>query len=278
MPSPTCLVNNWSTETGYNAAQGDFLTISLADKTGVNSWSLTCIGTDDGYVVANVNALLSYNTVSGVYTIQMPLKYCAFIFQSVINNGLDANGNYQNSYKTNFEISIPEAKDNFLIVQNQTVERSAAFGWSTDINALIATGIPKTGNISQAELATEGNLSAKSITMVQTDGYTNLPKGIWLQTKIISGATTTYTIDTATNDTVIFNQSTTNLAIHLPAPTLGRFLCLIDNQDPMDWHEPTLVAHATEKISGEAGPIYLSQDCSYSLTSDGTDWYFVENI
>lgn len=147
MTSPSCLVNGLSTVNGFNTAPTATVTISLADITGVNSWSLLCVSTDDGNSVDAANAGLTVNYVNKTATFVVPNVAAggAFIFKSVINTGYGLNGVLIPEYSTTFGIFSIGTCGNRLIAANETTEGNSTFGWVSDINSLIKNGGGGTG-------------------------------------------------------------------------------------------------------------------------------------
>ncbi len=148
MPSPTCTVNTAATTDGVNVAASTTITIQLADTTGVSSWSITCIGTDENQTSAAVTAALVVD--SGTRTAVKTGGYAAgttLIFRSVINGGRDVNGAVVAAYTTTFGVFVLTANGDRVVAVGQTLENSAAFGWVASINAMIrslGTGAPTT--------------------------------------------------------------------------------------------------------------------------------------
>jgi hypothetical protein len=139
MPSPLVLINGSSQVNGQNVGSGSTVTVALASSSGVSSWTLACIGTDDLNSVAAVNATIVINNATFVATYTQPTGTCGVLMQSRVNNGVDITGAVQSSYTTTFATYVPNAG---LRVgrQNETTEGDSIFGWLTKINPIIRNG------------------------------------------------------------------------------------------------------------------------------------------
>lgn len=142
MTSPICTVNSASTLDGYNTVPGGSITIALVDKTGVSSWSISCISTDDQQTTAAINALLTINQTlkTATFTVPSTARGCTLIFQSKVNNGLDSNNNVNSSYTTTFGIYAIGTGGLRLIAANETIEGNSVFGWTASFNSVLALG------------------------------------------------------------------------------------------------------------------------------------------
>ena len=136
--SPICTVNGSSTINGVDVTASSLVTIALADTAGVRQWNLSCVSTDELNVAATVTAGLAINlaTKTAVFTAPAGLG-SALIFQSVINGGVDLNGVAQPSYTTTFKVSVLTASSLRVVAFNESLENSAAFGWTNIINNTI---------------------------------------------------------------------------------------------------------------------------------------------
>jgi hypothetical protein len=137
MPSPTCTVDATSTTNGFDADASTSTEIALAATTGVDVWSIECIGTDEDQVVATINASLTIDQNAKTATFTTPADACALIFRSTVNRGKDVNGTAQTSYATTFGIYVLTAGGHRLGAVNETLEGNATFGWVAKVNALI---------------------------------------------------------------------------------------------------------------------------------------------
>lgn len=156
MTSPTCLVNGLSTANGVDVTKNTTVTIQLVDTAGVNTWEITCIGTDDILTTTNINATLTItDTINKTATFTMPNAdgYSA-IFQSRVNGGVDGNGRAVLSYTTTFKVSTL-VNGHRTIAINETIEDNSSSGWSKQINNLIRSSF--TGTFTTATSASAGS-------------------------------------------------------------------------------------------------------------------------
>lgn len=132
MPSPICLANGALITLTTNFATSQQVILSLADKTGVNAWTVEAIGAD-GYqtTLANVQSAITYSNTTKLYSVSMPRNACAMMFKSTINNGKDKQGNYQDSYTTTFELHVPH------VINNTRLIPMGSTNWLASINKAI---------------------------------------------------------------------------------------------------------------------------------------------
>jgi hypothetical protein len=266
MPSPICLVNNESTTNGVDLNAADYITISLANKTGVNSWKLTCIGASEGVNPVSITEDLTYRKYSNTYTMFMPRSPSALIFQSTINNGIDNSGNFQNTYTTTFGAFIKNEDGYRLIAVNQTFEGDSEFGWIKDINSIIAVGINKTGDLDLDSLNTTGDISAASINtnIIAPLNSITVPINIVTDTNLDGYI--------STSDCAVVYTGATNKLVHLPEPTLGRILFIAGTDIN---YTKYLVPYASELIRMQSGNYPVpNRERNVTLVSDGINWFF----
>lgn len=140
MTSPICLVNGLATTNGVDVSTSSTVTIQLADTAGVNTWEITCIGTDELTTPATINATLTITDVINK-TAQFTMSSydgSAVILQSRVNLGRDVNGKVINSYTTTFKVATV-VHTNRVIALNETLENNASFGWIGPINQALRT-------------------------------------------------------------------------------------------------------------------------------------------
>lgn len=143
MPSPTCTVNGSATPVDVTASSSP--SIALANATGVNSWFLTCIGTDETTTPAAINATLVVNGVAHTATFTALGAGTGYVFQSTVGVGpsssqgfgRDANNVIQPSYTTTFKVNVKAANGLRVISQNETFEQNSAAGWIDEENKSI---------------------------------------------------------------------------------------------------------------------------------------------
>lgn len=141
MPSPACQVKDGggaysATTNGVNVTPSNTVTINLISSAGVNSWSITCIATDELSSAATVTSSLVIDTVAKTATFTAPVAGRAYLFQSKINGGIGPDGTAQASYTTTFGVYTLTGGRRVHAV-GETFESNATFGWEADINDLI---------------------------------------------------------------------------------------------------------------------------------------------
>lgn len=142
MPSPIVTLNGQPSTNGINVSGGSQVTIALADVTGVVSWSLQCVGTDDDHDKAVINAGISTNQATRVATFTAPNDGYGFcgVFQSIVNNSRDSNGTYQVSYSTTCEVNVLSPTGYRVGAVGETTEGDSKNGWLSKFNAPLRGG------------------------------------------------------------------------------------------------------------------------------------------
>lgn len=140
MTSPICTVNTFSTINGTNVTPASTVTIQLASTTGVDLWSISCIGTDETSDAAAITSSLSVNYVTKTATFTAPASAKALLFRSMVNNGLDRNQRVDPSLITTFEVYTAATNADRVMAVNERNEGNALFGWITIINNLVRNG------------------------------------------------------------------------------------------------------------------------------------------
>jgi hypothetical protein len=136
MLSAICTVNSTSTTGGtVDVTGGATVTIALADATGANIWTVSAIYPDDTVNLATVNSSIVINQTTKTATFTAP-SAGSVIFRSVINGGVDLNGNMVQAYTSQFKVSVPIASIRTLCV-NETIEGSPTFGWVKGFNDVV---------------------------------------------------------------------------------------------------------------------------------------------
>lgn len=143
--SPVCLVNNVPTTNGVDVPGGSQVTISLAQRAGVDVWELECIGADDQFAVEKVNDVLSQAMTSAAVlaksiTFTAPPAPFSWVIRSTVQRGKDRNGIPHPEYVTSFKVSVRTPQNLRLMALNETFENNAAAGWVSIINALVRSG------------------------------------------------------------------------------------------------------------------------------------------
>jgi hypothetical protein len=137
MASPICTVNGSATTDGVDVSASGTVTIALADTTGVRSWTIECISTDELNTAAGINAGLSVNTTNKTATFTSPAAGGTCIFRSTINSGVDVNGNDRPDYVTTFGVYVLASSGNRVLAVNETTEGDSEFGWIATLNPLL---------------------------------------------------------------------------------------------------------------------------------------------
>lgn len=142
MPSPACEVKDGSgaysaTTNGVNVTPGNTITIHLVSSAGVNTWSISCITTDDQSDAATVTAALTIDSVAKTATFTAPVAGRAYRFQSKVNGGIGPDGTAQSSYTTTFGVYTLTSGGLRVHAVDETFESDSTFGWIGDINSVI---------------------------------------------------------------------------------------------------------------------------------------------
>lgn len=166
MTSPNCLVNGSSTINGVDVAASTPYTIALADVAGVKTWSLQCIGTDELLSATTITGGLSINFTTFTATATSPEIGSALIFRSVVNGGRNTNGQDDPLLTTTFGVYVQSVAETRVGALNETLEGSAAFGWTTKFNAIVRKAIGS-GNVVQTIYS---NMPVSSGTDYTSDG------------------------------------------------------------------------------------------------------------
>jgi len=280
MPSPICLVNGYSTTNGFDTTPSQLITVSLADETGINSWELKCVGTDNFNTKDAVNSGLSYNPLSNVYTFTTPngALGCAFIFQSKINNGKDINGDYQNSYIKRFEVFAIGTYGYRLVAQNQTTEGDTVSGWTPATNDILAKGIHATCEVSFAYLTTTGNLTVNNIQTTDTHP-SNILGIVQLQTRVAAGAISSIDLDNAQIDRLVFIETTVETNVNLSMlASEGRTITIVNATSGGNLVH--IIPYAGQSIYINTAPYTTTTDLvlpnhqSITIVNDGINWHY----
>jgi hypothetical protein len=148
MVSPACEIKEGagayqSTDGGFDATPAATITIHLIDSSA-DSWSISCITTDDTSVAATVTSGLTINTVARTATFTAPVAGKAYRFRSQVNGGIGANGRIDSTLTTTFCVYTLTGGRR-VIAADETTEGDATFGWIVWLNDIIrnpATATP----------------------------------------------------------------------------------------------------------------------------------------
>lgn len=160
-PSPTCLVNNASTLDGVNVTATSTVTIKLADTAAVKQWSISCLNTDELISAATITAGLTIDTVQKQATFAAPGSGSAMVFQSVVNNGKDNNGNVDPTLTTTFGIYVLTGLSYRTGAFGEKTEGSAQYGWASKLNPVIRNAMTSAASAGNGILYNTGAYSVK---------------------------------------------------------------------------------------------------------------------
>lgn len=141
MPSAACTVKNGAgspqTTPPYAlVTPGNTVTIALADTSGASTWSIVCLYTDETSDAASVTASLTVNSGTKTATFTAPSAGKAYIFQSQINGGRDANGLVL-AWTQTFKVATATVAGLVVGAANETYEHNATFGHTAIQNAAV---------------------------------------------------------------------------------------------------------------------------------------------
>lgn len=135
-------------------------------------------------------------------------------------------------------------------------------------NVVIAPAGTLTGTTLNSTVVSSNLTSFGSSTAITTGAG-----GMNVTTRTITG---NLTVDTTTTDYIIFCNQSTGITITLPAPSNGRQLVIKDISGTANTNNITIAQHASEQIEGIAASfVYSVNYGSLTLTSDGTNWWFI---
>lgn len=146
LPSPLCQARhganpfvNVAYGTPFLATQSSTLDLKLADTSGVTTWDLTCIGTDE-----TSTPLVVTRAAPPALTATVPIPAGTgktWVFQSRVNGGLGVNGQVDATLTTTFIVYVPTAAGLRVGAINETFEADASFGWTAIVNRLVRSGL-----------------------------------------------------------------------------------------------------------------------------------------
>lgn len=232
MVSPLCEVKDGagayvSTTDGVDVTPGNTITIHLID-TSADTWSISCVYTDDLSDAATVTSGLTINTVAKTATFTAPSAGRAYIFRSVVNNGV-ANGRNVSSYSTTFGVYTLTSGGFRVLASNETTEGDATFGWISNYNALVRGGGSLAGGSdNQVQYNNGGTLGGNAgLTINESSNRPVMANGLELTdgayTMIVDGTPTasrTVTLPNATTTLVGRDTTDTLTSKTLSAPII----------------------------------------------------------
>jgi hypothetical protein len=246
---------------GYDTTTNTLITVILSDQTGVNSWNLICVGTDDQLDPDTVTASLAIDSVNkkATFTTTNNARGGAYLFQSVINGGLDINGRESSNYTTTFAIFAIGQSGVRLLSNNQTNEGSAQFGWIKDLNSIYyiwSNGISYATDYGTANITTTGDITSDTLGTYSdlnllANGGIHL-SSMFVET-VVNGSYNDVTISDVSNTVIIFCGDDGHCVadnkrrLFLPSGVLGQLLIIINT------NQYTLVEPGTANIAAGCG-------------------------
>lgn len=186
-------------------------------------------------------------------------------------NGKQAAGNYITALTADVTASGPGsvastvAKIQGTTVSGTTGSTNVAFSASPTFSGTVTTA-NLSANASAAATVTLGGASSTAIQTINGG-----------MQGTVRSTSSSFTVDTTTTDYIILMDcSGAAKSITLPTPTAGRILIIKDSTGSAETNNITLVRHAAEQIEGIAASKVLQTAWgSWTLTSDGTNWFFI---
>jgi hypothetical protein len=155
MPSPQVTVSdNGGTPVdpvasgiGVNVIAGHAIVIQLQNL-AADTWSCPLVGRDDQvtpptFTLDPIGKKVAFTAPAGPFSL---------IFESVVNNGQDINGDPVDAYRQRFGIFCLTAAGTRVLASNERNETNALFGWAKDVNdalRLVATAIAAANGLPQ---------------------------------------------------------------------------------------------------------------------------------
>jgi hypothetical protein len=180
MPSPQVTVSDnggapvdpVASGTGVNVVAGDTIVIQLQNLAADN-WSCNLVGQDDQVVPPT----FTLDPVAKNVTFTAPGAPFALLFESVVDEGDDINGNPVATYRQRFAIYSLATGGFRVLASNERNEGNALFGWIVTINEFIrllaggATGganIVALNDANVTGLASVGNIRIPILALTAT--------------------------------------------------------------------------------------------------------------
>lgn len=172
---------------GVNVAYGEVVSLRLADVAGVRLWSLTITSADDETVRLGTIPIVTLNGTTRTATFTMPVlpnNGCTLRIQSVVgiaNFGTDGSDVPHAEYTAKTVVCVLAPSGFRVIAIDQTLEGSAAAGWTKELNSLLryppgSTSIPSgpaglalAGTYPNPSLAQRGAATGQALVWSGTD-------------------------------------------------------------------------------------------------------------
>jgi hypothetical protein len=232
MASPLCTVQDGAgaaqgTTNGVNVTPGNTITIALVSAAGVNTWSISCVYTDDLSTAVTVTSSLVINNTLKTATFTAPVAGRAYIFQSQINAGLNPATNAADPTATTTFGVYTLISSKRVIATNETTEGSSTFGWISALNTFIrnpTTAVDATTSAKGiVQLAQDLAGTATAPTVVSASGAGGVFNVTAVTTRNTSDAKLTF--ETVTSDIQTTNATPTTLMTFSLGSTTG--ICVI---------------------------------------------------
>lgn len=142
--SPICEVKDGAgafveTTYGNDVTPGNTITGRLASQSGVDTWDIRCLTSDELSDPAAITAALVVDQVNKTFTYTAPVAGRTYRFQSQINGGVDKNGRRRDDYTTTFCVYTP-VNGVRCIAADETTEGDPDFGYISSVNQGIRSG------------------------------------------------------------------------------------------------------------------------------------------
>lgn len=137
-PSPIVHVDGAFPQNGHVCTAGETVTITLAENTGVDTWTVSAFSCDDRHVLTDVTI-----AETGPFEREITVPNdsgSTFLFKSVVNGGVSGIGAAARSnpaYTATFGLFVEPSSGLKYRAPNQTSESSQTHGYTVDDNALI---------------------------------------------------------------------------------------------------------------------------------------------
>jgi len=283
MTSPICTVNSTATTNGVDVTGGSTVTIALANTAGVKQWSISCVYTDELNSAATITAGLSVNLTTKTATFTAPASASALVFQSIVNGGL-TNGVLDPTLTATFGVYVQTATALRLGALNETLEGSAAFGWTTKVNAVVRAAVFAVGGwLGLSPIAAPGapatglriylDTADKRLKSVDTNGTVVPMDGGWLTFNSWGLVAANYTAHPC--ELVLVDTTSTSPVISLPDATkcAGKRVRAMDVKNNASANHIGISPTGGQTLDGTVLATITVSGRGYTVISDGANWH-----